>query len=60
MSKKLINKKEKFPLNYHNIEVFKRENKKSCFVEDALSVNVPRIQNSKAFYLLFYKNICNF
>jgi hypothetical protein len=60
MRKKLINKNEKFPLNYHNMEVSEHTKKTPRSLDDAFSVNVPKIQNSKALYLLFYKNICNF
>ncbi|MDR2834799.1 MAG: hypothetical protein LBV69_01170 [Bacteroidales bacterium] len=61
MNKNLINNKDKFPFNYHQIKVVKQEiGSKSTKMEDALSVNIPKIQNPKTFYLLLYKNICNF
>ena len=59
MSKRLIKRKEAFPLNYHNFNVVNNKTGKSNKMEDTFSVNVPNIQNEKTFYLFLYKRICN-
>jgi len=58
MNSKLVKQKEAFPFNYHKVTVIKKDNQ-FIKMEDAFNVNIPKIQNEKTLYLLFYKQICS-
>jgi hypothetical protein len=53
---KLVKRKEAFPLNYHNITPTEKD--KSEKEAEIFRVNIPKIQNEKAYFLLYYKQIC--